>query len=200
MRTRSAPRSSIPSVTPICVPDERRPGDSGAACAGRAGAPLVEDSIEPAVEQVVVPARERCERLGEHVRAVDGRPQLRSRARSPGREVRRKRHRADVDAVADHHRVGDAFRQNPPELPPRDEQIVRPLEIDPKRGRRLEPLREGHARGQRDQRRSAIADRSARAGVRTTDTYSPLPGGDSHAWPRRPRPAVCASAITTAPS
>src|SRR3954468_20022505 len=40
----------------------------------------------------------------------------------------------------------------------------------------------------------------ARAGERTTETYKPEPGGENQLWPRRPLPAVCASAITTAPS
>src|SRR5262249_14168645 len=35
---------------------------------------------------------------------------------------------------------------------------------------------------------------------KTTETYKPLPGGENHVWPRRPRPAVCSSATTTAPS
>src|SRR5580765_2129238 len=37
-------------------------------------------------------------------------------------------------------------------------------------------------------------------GARTIETYSPLPGGEYHLCPRRPRPAVCSSANTTAPS
>ena len=45
-----------------------------------------------------------------------------------------------------------------------------------------------------------IGSTRARAGVSTTDTYSPLPGGENQVCPRRPRPAVCSSATTTAPS
>ena len=179
------------------VHDTRAPRRSG-----RAGAPLVENSIEPAVEQVVVPARERRERLGEH--AARDRPGARSFAferRRPAGEIRRKCHRADVDAVADHDGVGHAFRQNAPELPPRDEEIVGPLEIDAKRRWPPRPLRRAPRRRPASQRRGACRRRCAhgRASERRRRTR-PLPGGDSHAWPRRPRPAVCASAITTAPS
>ena len=42
--------------------------------------------------------------------------------------------------------------------------------------------------------------RTARDGARSTDTYSPAPGGENQTRPRRPRPAVCVSAMTTAPS
>src|SRR5262249_9759873 len=37
-------------------------------------------------------------------------------------------------------------------------------------------------------------------GARTTETYRPLPGGENQARPRRPRPEVCSSAVTTVPS
>src|SRR5262245_51466455 len=40
----------------------------------------------------------------------------------------------------------------------------------------------------------------AAAGSIKTDTYRPLPGGENQERPRRPRPAVCASATTTPPS
>src|SRR2546427_672234 len=40
----------------------------------------------------------------------------------------------------------------------------------------------------------------ALAGASTTDTYKPEPAGENQEWPRRPRPAVCSSAITTRPS
>src|SRR5215472_1468595 len=39
-----------------------------------------------------------------------------------------------------------------------------------------------------------------RTGASTTDAYNPLPGGENHARPRSPRPAVCRSATTTEPS
>ena len=51
--------------------------------------------------------------------------------------------------------------------------------------------------------RSAVARSGAtraRAGATTIDTYSPDIGGDSQGRPRRPRPAVWASAMMTAPS
>src|SRR5262245_3329195 len=37
-------------------------------------------------------------------------------------------------------------------------------------------------------------------GRRIVDTYNPAPGGEDHALPCRPRPAVCRSAPTTVPS
>jgi hypothetical protein len=40
----------------------------------------------------------------------------------------------------------------------------------------------------------------ARAGARTVETYNPLPGGENHVRPRRPRPDVWAPATTTVPS
>ena len=75
-RTSSAPRSSMPAVTPDCAPagvvhDTRAPRR-----AGRARAPRVENSIEPAVEQIVVAPRQRGERLGEQRRAIDRAAQL----------------------------------------------------------------------------------------------------------------------------
>jgi len=46
----------------------------------------------------------------------------------------------------------------------------------------------------------ARATSGTRPGLSTTETYRPQPGGENHSCPRRPRPAVCESAITMAPS
>src|SRR5438105_4948016 len=108
-----------------------RPRDARAVGGRRVRAPGVENSIEPAGEQVVVPARERSERLDEHLDAIDRAPGLRLERRCAIAQRRRKGARRDVDPVA-HDDVGlrCALRENAPELPARDAQIVRPLEID----------------------------------------------------------------------
>ena len=101
-------------------------------CAAARGAPRVENSIEAArrADRRTAARARRASRRARAARST-GRPSSVSSDVARSRELRRIRARPDVDAVAEHHQLGAsaaAFRQNPGELPPRDVQIVRPLD------------------------------------------------------------------------
>src|SRR5256885_630141 len=76
-----------------------RPRDARAVGGWRMRAPGVENSIEPAGEQVVVPARQRRERLDQHLEALDRTAGLRLERRCAIAQRRRQGARRDVDPV-----------------------------------------------------------------------------------------------------
>ena len=118
----------------------------------------------------------------------------RDRVSATGRQLA-----VEVHADADDHRVELAalalrLDEHAGELATADEHVVRPLEH--RRGAR--GARPHRTRRCRSRASSAERRASGSGGRSTADRYSP-PGGDAHTRPSRPRPAFCASAITTVP-
>ena len=126
----------MPAVTPDDADRVGRPRDARARLRRRATPPRVENSIEPSGEQIVVAPRQRRQRLGEQMVAIDRASELRLERRRPIAQLRRERRRQDVEAVADDDggvRAGAGrLGEDPAELAPRHLKIVRPLEIDAK--------------------------------------------------------------------
>src|SRR5437899_424247 len=106
------------------------PRDPRAPAARRAITPGVEDSIEPAGEQIRIAPRQRYQRFGAQRGAIDRPTQLGFERRRPIAERGRIRGGAHVDPVADHEGRGggggaSALREDTGELPARDDEIVR---------------------------------------------------------------------------
>ena len=119
--------------------------------------------------------------------------------------------RAQVDADADDHDctrppLAVASARMPASLRHDgvDDDVVGPLQRDRDAGRAREcpqpPPRRPSASAAPSPDALATVRAARAAGRKTTERYRPAPGGDSHARPRRPRPAVCSSATIHAPS
>ena len=174
-RTSSAPRSSMPAVTPLLGPDgvlhaTRTPRLSGA----RSRQPSRIASNRPA-------SRSRYRRetaascLDAHRRPVDRPSECGFERRGAIAEIRRVGRGSDVDAVAEDD-AGDAslgckslhadrLRQDPAELAPRDQQIVRPLDVDAKARDGLDRFRERQPGGERQQAGGPLRIGSRRGGL-----------------------------------
>ena len=194
--TSSAPHASMPAVTPVTLRRRRRPRHARARRrrrAARHASRIASNAARPADRRSAARAP-RASRRARSPRST-ARPSSDSSDVARSREVRRIRRRADVDAVADDDVdapcMPDASARMPAELPAADvadrsatsSPAWRPVAAAmPRRARRRPRASAASWRGRR---------RRARPGVRTTETYSPLPGGENHVRPRRPRPAVC---------
>lgn len=84
------------------------PRDAGAPAAGRTFAPGVEDSIEPARQQVVVAMRDGGHGLGRQRRTIAAATQLGFESGHTIGKVGWVGGTTDVDAVAEHHLAGGA--------------------------------------------------------------------------------------------
>src|SRR5712692_3912778 len=85
------------------------PSHARATARRRPIAPALEDSIEPAVEQILVPATQPCERFDKQRGAIDMPAQFGFERRCAIAELGWIGHRAHVDAVAQADEVGLLF-------------------------------------------------------------------------------------------
>ena len=204
--TRRAPISSMPAVVPDRRSGWRLPLDARSAAARRTSVPRVENSIEPSFEQIRVARGHRRDRLRAERGAIDRTAKLGFERRGSIREFRRIRRRRDVDAVTEHgvtdhaRRAADAFRQNARELPSSHHKIVRPFDLGREPGRAMDGVRERDSGGERQERRRALGRYARASGVEHHRHVQSRLRRREPVRPLRPRPAVCASARTIAPS
>src|SRR5262249_31248992 len=142
---------------------------------------------------LLITARQRGQAAREHQSPIDGTADFTLERGCSPTHVGRMRCLAHVDAKPQHdmleaERTGAGLSEDAGNLPSAEIHVVRPLERGLETAGFLDPLRNRHAPA------IVTSGITCEVGRRTTDTYRPAPGGDDHWRPRRPRPAVCASA------